>query len=199
MRRETTPRLALAVAALLAAAAASAAAPKAAQPAARAEKKPEVLVEARPPPFSEGIFPCMDCHRDQKDGTRRELGFHDEQQAIFDHDSEHRWCLDCHDLENRDVLRLASGAPVPFTESYRLCGQCHGDKYRDWRAGIHGKRVGEWDGAKTYLLCVSCHNPHSPGFKGITEVVVDGKPTVAPTLEMMKPEPRPRRPEEMRR
>jgi hypothetical protein len=28
---------------------------------------------------------------------------------------------------------------------------------------------------------------------------VDGKPTVAPTLEMMKPEPRPRRPEEMRR
>jgi hypothetical protein len=141
----------------------------------------------------------MDCHRDQKDGTRRELGFHDEQQAIFDHDSEHRWCLDCHDLENRDVLRLASGAPVPFTESYRLCGQCHGDKYRDWRAGIHGKRVGEWDGAKTYLLCVSCHNPHSPGFKGITEVVVDGKPTVAPTLEMMKPEPRPRRPEEMRR
>jgi hypothetical protein len=199
MRREPTPRLALAVAALLAAAAASAAAPKPAQPAARAEKKPEVLVEARPPPFSEGIFPCMDCHRDQKDGTRRELGFHDEQQAIFDHDSEHRWCLDCHDLENRDVLRLASGAPVPFTESYRLCGQCHGDKYRDWRAGIHGKRVGEWDGAKTYLLCVSCHNPHSPGFKGITEVVVDGKPTVAPTLEMMKPEPRPRRPEEMRR
>jgi hypothetical protein len=199
MRREPSPRLALAAAALLAAAVASAAAPKAAQPAARAEKKPEVLVEARPPPFSEGIFPCMDCHRDQKDGTRRELGFHDEQQAIFDHDSEHRWCLDCHDLENRDVLRLASGAPVPFTESYRLCGQCHGDKYRDWRAGIHGKRVGEWDGAKTYLLCVSCHNPHSPGFKGITEVVVDGKPTVAPTLEMMKPEPRPRRPEEMRR
>jgi hypothetical protein len=199
MRREPSPRLALAAAALLAAAVASAAAPKAAQPAARAEKKPEVLVEARPPPFSEGIFPCMDCHRDQKDGTWRELGFHDEQQAIFDHDSEHRWCLDCHDLENRDVLRLASGAPVPFTESYRLCGQCHGDKYRDWRAGIHGKRVGEWDGAKTYLLCVSCHNPHSPGFKGITEVVVDGKPTVAPTLEMMKPEPRPRRPEEMRR
>jgi hypothetical protein len=198
MRRETTPRLALAAAALLAAAAVSAAAPKG-QPAARPEKKPEVLIEARPPPFSEGIFPCMDCHQDQKDGTRRELGFHDEQQAIFDHDAEHRWCLDCHDLENRDVLRLASGATVPFTESYRLCGQCHGDKYRDWRAGIHGRRVGDWDGAKTYLLCVSCHNPHSPGFKGITEIVVDGKPTVAPTLEMMKPEPRPLRPEEMRR
>jgi hypothetical protein len=96
------------------------------------------------------------------------------------------------------VLRLASGATVPFTESYRLCGQCHGDKFRDWRAGIHGKRVGSWDGAKTYLLCVSCHNPHSPGFKGVKELAVDGKVTVAPTLEKLRPEPRPLRPEEMR-
>jgi hypothetical protein len=174
------------------------AAPPAAKPAAPAEKKKEVLFEARPPPFTEGIFPCMECHRDQKDPTRRELGFHEEQQSVFDHDAEHRWCLDCHDLENRDVLRLASGATVPFTESYRLCGQCHGDKYRDWRAGIHGRRVGHWDGAKTYLLCVSCHNPHSPGFKGVKEIVVDGKLTVAPTLEMIRPEPRPLRPEEMR-
>jgi hypothetical protein len=174
------------------------AAQPAAKPAAPAEKKKEVLFEARPPPFTEGIFPCMECHRDQKDPARRELAFHEEQQAVFDHDAEHRWCLDCHDLENRDVLRLASGATVPFTESYRLCGQCHGDKYRDWRAGIHGRRVGHWDGAKTYLLCVSCHNPHSPGFKGVKEIVVDGKLTVAPTLEMIRPEPRPLRPEEMR-
>ncbi len=190
-------RLAVAVAAALAVSRAGASA-VARQVAAPAAKKPEVLVEARPPPFSEGIFPCMACHADQKDPTRRELGFHDEQQSIFDHDAEHRWCLDCHDLENRDVLRLASGATVPFTESYRLCGQCHGDKFRDWRAGIHGKRVGQWDGAKTYLLCVSCHNPHSPAFKGVKEIVVDGKTTVAPTLEKLRPEPRPRRPEEMR-
>jgi hypothetical protein len=141
----------------------------------------------------------MECHKDQKDPTRRELGFHDEQQSVFDHDNEHRWCLDCHDLQNRDRLRLASGATIPFTESYRLCGQCHGDKFRDWRLGIHGKRVGQWDGAKTYLLCVSCHNPHSPAFKGVKELVVDGKPTVAPTLEKIKPEPKPKRPEEMRK
>jgi hypothetical protein len=197
MRREI-PRLAVVLAAALAASRAGATPAGKAAPA-HAERKPEVLVEARPPPFSEGIFPCMECHKDQKDPTRRELGFHDEQQSIFDHDAEHRWCLDCHDLENRDVLRLASGAHVPFTESYRLCGQCHGDKFRDWRAGIHGRRVGQWDGAKTYLLCVSCHNPHSPAFKGVKEIVVDGKATVAPTLAKLKPEPRPRRPEEMRR
>jgi hypothetical protein len=170
----------------------------AATPVAHAAPKHELLVEAKPPPFSEGIYPCSDCHATQKDRARRELEFHDEQQSVFDHDAEHRWCLDCHDYDDRDVLRLASGDTVPFTESYRLCGQCHGDKYRDWRAGVHGKRVGRWDGAKTYFLCVNCHNPHSPGFKGVQEIAVDGRATVAPTLERIRPEPRPRRPEEIR-
>src|SRR5512133_1188582 len=147
MRQRGTPLMVILAGAL--AATGARAATHAASPAAAAERKPEVLFEARPPPFSEGIFPCMECHKDQKDRNRRELGFHEEQQAIFDHDSEHRWCLDCHDLEDRDRLRLASGATVPFTESYRLCCQCHGDKCRDWRAGIHGKRVGNWDGANT--------------------------------------------------
>src|SRR5512133_19344 len=163
-----------------------------------AEARKPALVQAEPPPFSEGIYPCSACHAAQKDRTRRELAFHDEQQSIFDHDADQRWCLDCHDYENRDVLRLASGEPVPFTESYRLCGQCHGDKYRDWRAGVHGKRVGHWDGEKTYFLCVNCHNPHSPRFKGVAEITVGGKRTVAPTLEPMRPEPRPVRPEEQR-
>ncbi|MCM2256860.1 MAG: hypothetical protein NDJ94_14480 [Vicinamibacteria bacterium] len=97
------------------------------------------------------------------------------------HDEQHRWCLDCHDATDRDWLHLASGDRVPFEESYRLCGQCHGDKYRDWRAGIHGRRVGEWNGPRMYLLCVHCHNPHSPAFKAL------------------KPEPRPQRPSEIRR
>jgi hypothetical protein len=197
MRSALVPPFALAVAGALLATTARGS-PPAGKPAQVHVKKPEVLVQARPPPFSEGIFPCMQCHTDQKDPKRRELGFHDEQQSVFDHDAEHRWCLDCHDLQNRDFLRLASGELVPFTESYRLCGQCHGDKYRDWRVGVHGKRVGAWDGAKTYLLCVSCHNPHSPRFKGVKEITVDGKLTVAPTLEKLRPEPRPRRPEEMR-
>ena len=46
------------------------------------------------------------------------------------------------------MLHLASGERVPFDESYRLCGQCHGEKQRDWRAGVHGRRTGEWNGAQ---------------------------------------------------
>lgn len=124
-------------------------------------------VEVPPPPFSAGIFPCSNCHgmmpvnRERRDLTI----FHTD--IVLHHDEDNRWCLDCHDAENRDQLHLASGAPVPFEESYRLCGQCHGEKYRDWRAGVHGRRSGRWDGHKTYLLCAHCHNPHSPRFQPI--------------------------------
>ena len=84
---------------------------------------------------------------------------------VLKHDEEHRWCLDCHDATDRDWLHLASGERVAFDESYRLCGQCHGEKLRDWRAGVHGRRTGEWNGHKHYLLCAHCHNPHAPRFK----------------------------------
>ena len=125
---------------------------------------PDMLFPVSSPPFTEGIFPCSNCHADiPPNPERRPLeGMHSD--IVFTHDAEHRWCLDCHDEKNRDQLRLASGAPVPFTESYRLCGQCHGTQYRDWREGIHGKRTGYWNGPKRYLLCVNCHNPHSPRF-----------------------------------
>lgn len=132
------------------------------------EKYMEFAVEQ--PPFTEGIFPCNDCHSEiEPNAARRELvDMHDDISAIFNHDSANRWCLDCHDLNNRDSLRLASGKLLDFKESYKLCGQCHGEKLRDWKVGVHGKRTGEWNGKKEYLLCVHCHNPHSPKFKELT-------------------------------
>ena len=134
-------------------------------PPGRNEKAVEIAVES--PPFTEGIFPCSECHADlPPNPVRRELvDFHDDISQLFNHDSENRWCLDCHDLIHRDSLKLASGKLLDFKESYKLCGQCHGDKYRDWKVGVHGKRKGEWNGKKEYLLCVNCHNPHSPKFE----------------------------------
>lgn len=122
-----------------------------------------------PPPLSDGAFPCSDCHDPDMLPTNpepRELRVA-HQDIVLHHDEQNRWCLDCHDADDRDELRLASGKLVPFEESYRLCGQCHGDKYRDWRAGVHGRRTGHWDGQKSYLLCVACHDAHDPRFKPI--------------------------------
>jgi hypothetical protein len=138
----------------------------------------DLRVEVPPPPFSEGIFPCSECHNTDMPAnrTRRQLvDMHDDIQ--LKHDAEHRWCLDCHDADERDRLHLASGEGVPFEESYRLCGQCHGEKYRDWRAGVHGRRVGDWNGPKKYLLCVHCHNPHEPRFKPLAPLPPPSRPS----------------------
>ena len=140
-----------------------------------------------PPPLDDNYFPCMaNCHKDMKPNhTVRQLKEHTD--IKLHHAEQFRWCLDCHDADDRDKLRLQSGEKIEFTESYRLCGQCHGDKYRDWKEGIHGKRIGEWNGKKTYLLCAHCHNPHNPPFKLHTDKVnfpdvPDGKPMPPPQV-----------------
>jgi hypothetical protein len=136
-------------------------------PSTRTPAKQAALLAVAPPPFSKDVFPCTECHTpgDPVDRTRRKVELHE--QVTLRHDEKNRWCLDCHSAENRDFLHLADGRLVPFTESYRLCGQCHGPTLRDWQAGEHGKRTGAWNGEKKYLLCAHCHNPHSPGFKPI--------------------------------
>ncbi|MBM4117252.1 hypothetical protein FJ251_05835 [bacterium] len=141
-------------------------------PVAQAEEYP-----VPPPPLSDGIFPCSDCHADlEPDPTPRVLGMHEEIVERFHHAEAQRWCLDCHNPSDRDKLRLANGELIDFGESYKLCGQCHGTNFRDWRAGVHGKRTGMWNGRKEYRLCVHCHDPHRPRFAPIA------------------PEPEPRRP-----
>ncbi len=129
------------------------------------------------PPFSEGIFPCSNCHAGLSLNTKKRA-LKDEHASIKLHHAEkERWCLDCHHARNRDKLKLADGEIINFTESYRLCGQCHGNIYRDWRAGIHGKRVGSFKGGKrTYFLCVHCHNPHDPKFKPLKPEPPPNKP-----------------------
>ncbi|MFO7610308.1 MAG: hypothetical protein R6X35_14165 [Candidatus Krumholzibacteriia bacterium] len=143
--------------------------PDAAAPPAATTPVDAMVFETPPPPFSDpDIFPCSQCHNEDMppNPERRELqDMHTE--IVLHHDQEHRWCLDCHDAGDRDHLRLANGTLVGFAESYRLCGQCHGDKYRDWRAGVHGRRTGDWNGQKQYLLCVHCHDSHAPRFKPI--------------------------------
>jgi hypothetical protein len=127
------------------------------------------------PPFSEGIFPCSECHADlDVNETRRELDFHED--IVLKHAEEQRWCLDCHNPDNRDKLRLANGQLIFFEKSYVLCGQCHGTIYRDWKAGVHGRRTGYWNDKKQYRLCVHCHNPHDPKFKPLKPLPPPDRP-----------------------
>ena len=140
-----------------------------------------------PPPFTEGIFPCSQCHAGMEANTKkRDLYMHTEIAESFNHAKGQRWCLDCHNPSDRDKLRLASGALIPFEESYSLCGQCHGTIFRDWKVGVHGKRTGMWNGEKQYRLCVHCHNPHSPRFKQLEPLPPPLQPSEIRGHEMNK-------------
>lgn len=72
------------------------------------------------------------------------------------------WCLDCHKAKKRNKFVDNFGGDISFDQPQKLCGKCHGPVYRDWREGIHGKRIGEWasKGKKRWFTCTECHNPH---------------------------------------
>jgi uncharacterized CHY-type Zn-finger protein len=146
----------------------------------QSDSKGQEDIRVPPPPLNEDYYPCSMCHEDLETNPERRLleEMHDD--IEFKHDEENRWCLDCHDTANRDMLHSAGGELIDFKESYKLCGQCHGPKLRDWKAGIHGRRTGNWNGQKQYLLCAHCHDPHSPKYKS------------------MKPEPPPKKPGKIR-
>lgn len=129
-----------------------------------------------PPPFTPGIFPCSQCHQGMP-ANRRPRRLEQMHQDIVLKHMPGGWCFDCHNPDNRDKLRLANGKLVSFEESYVLCGQCHGTILREWKAGLHGKRTGMWNGDKQYRLCVHCHWPHDPRFKPIKPLPPPARPT----------------------
>jgi len=112
-------------------------------------------------------YPCMDCHEDEETNLEiRELEEeHDE--LTLEHGGERFWCLTCHQPDNRDYLRSLKNNAIDFDQSYRLCGQCHFQRQKDWFFGAHGKRVGNWMGERKLYLCTECHDPHSPSIKPI--------------------------------
>lgn len=106
---------------------------------------------------------CVKCHGGNPDGTTLKEA-KGEKTTNFIH--------------IKESMLKASGDVVKEL-AFDYCGQCHGDKYRDWEAGIHGKRTGFWNGEKEYWVCIRCHDPHNPKFK------------------KRVPRPRPLRPEEL--
>ena len=81
-----------------------------------------------PPPMTEGMFPCSNCHASMEVNRKKRELKEEHTQIKLHHAETMRWCLDCHDAKNRDKLRLYNGDLINFTESYRLCGECHGPR-----------------------------------------------------------------------
>jgi hypothetical protein len=79
----------------------------------------------------------------------------------FQHGRGRIWCLDCHHTTKRNMLVDHFGEPISFDQPQLLCGKCHGDKLRDWRDGIHGKRIGDFTSRRQEAL-VHLHRMPQP-------------------------------------
>lgn len=112
------------------------------------------------------FLPCDSCHQYMESSpTPRPLPEAPHFPELK-HGNANIWCTTCHNLDNRERLRLLSGALVDFDKAYLVCGQCHNKAYEDWRFGAHGKRVKMWRGKREIYNCTECHNPHiNPGIQ----------------------------------
>jgi hypothetical protein len=138
-----------------------------------------------PSPVDDEYFPCSDCHEDEEVNPAVRTLEEEHEDLDFQHGD--LWCMHCHELEDHENLHLADGTTVSMDESWRLCTQCHAKKLPDWRAGVHGKRTGNWRGDREYRTCVSCHNPHHPPF----EALEPKPPPLPPTqITLRKPDER---------
>ena len=109
------------------------------------------------------FYPCSQCHQNWKTNPQPRVlaPVHD---VGLQHGQGRLWCLVCHDPDNRDQLHTLRGGKVDFNESWRVCGQCHSNRQKDWYYGAHGKRVYSWQGEAERYNCTHCHNPHRPPF-----------------------------------
>ena len=136
-------------------------------------KPPHTVAESAAPPPPQKVtiieregrirnFPCSECHKKvapetmSKDGTKKHTDI------VLKHFPGMNKCQLCHDPYNMDQLKRITLEPVSFNTSQEICGQCHGEKKRDWDMGAHGKIVGGWMGVAQKISCVGCHNPHTP-------------------------------------
>lgn len=123
----------------------------------------EVTVTIVPRTPEIATFPCVSaCHvRLTPNPTPRALhDFH--AGRVLNHGPTITWCTFCHQDDNLDRLHLIDGTLVTFDEAYRVCGQCHPQRVRDWNRGIHGLNTGSWAGEHQRRSCPVCHDPHDP-------------------------------------
>lgn len=124
----------------------------------------ERVVELVPRTPHLATYPCGEqCHDAREPNpTHRALEtFHAGRRIA--HGPAIHWCDDCHAIDEPDHLIALDGeTAISFDESDQLCGQCHGERHRDWEAGIHGLSTGAWRGTVHRRLCTACHDPHAP-------------------------------------
>jgi hypothetical protein len=111
------------------------------------------------------MHPCSNCHQwvTANPEPRKLKTPHDNFELKHGlHGHGEFWCFTCHRQDKQPGLETLEGEPVGFEHAYVVCSQCHASQARDWAMGLHGKRVGNWQGKRQVLNCTACHYQHSP-------------------------------------
>lgn len=86
----------------------------------------------------------------------------------LDHGANDR-CYNCHLIQNRNKYVADDGSGIMPANVEQLCARCHGLIFKDWQAGTHGVRRGQWNAQTPFegktFVCTECHDPHSPRFR----------------------------------
>jgi len=137
----------------------------------------DAYLDRTPPRQTKGLdlvkmgwsYNCMECHKLLPAKWHYDRPMAEHQNIILEH-GENRFCLTCHHPTNRNAFVAYDGSEIAEADVVTLCAKCHGPTYRDWKAGVHGRRNGYWDvskGARTQLRCIQCHDPHQPKFQSM--------------------------------
>jgi hypothetical protein len=111
-------------------------------------------------------YQCNECHRSFLSSPERKTLNAEHMDLVLDH-GQNDYCLNCHHYTNRNSYVAHDGSEIPADQAPQLCGKCHGLVLRDWENGAHGRRNGYWQkelGEQERLICIQCHDPHSPKF-----------------------------------
>lgn len=113
------------------------------------------------------FYPCSSCHpvtvSDGKTSRPLPNGFDGHRVKLEAHDRLGRGdaaCLVCHDDPAKDPgkLKLMDGSLVDIAgDVSSVCYRCHSAKYREWKAGTHGKGLPK-------CTASGCHDPHTPSW-----------------------------------
>ncbi len=121
-------------------------------------------------------FPCDRCH---PIGTKPIPPDFDGHQVVLNgHDQlgqNRAACIVCHNSADRNpgLLKLSDGSLINIDgDVSQVCYQCHSSKYREWKAGIHGKLPKCTTGG--------CHDPHTPSWIAVSPLL----PYLGTTLEV---------------
>lgn len=119
-------------------------------------------VHMKPRPVKEFYGECQNCHQKKSVGDvpKERQPVREHVQIKIKHGEKEMSCNHCHDKANHNHLREG----IAFQAPSKVCFQCHSDVQKSWVLGLHGKRMGGWQGEREQFHCTECHNSHSVTF-----------------------------------